>query len=102
MDDDTWAPNGSAPIAEEGAMRRRLTALVVSAAVLGLAAWLIAPPAQAATGDGTPSDPNIAFYGRWDTANPAAVVPHFAGAYLVTGFTGTKVALKQRDTIDLY
>ena len=83
-------------------MRRRLTAFVVSAAVLGLAAWLFAPPAQAATGDGTPSDPNIAFYGRWETTNPAAVVPHFAGAYFVTGFTGTTVALKQRDTIDLY
>jgi lysophospholipase L1-like esterase len=29
-------------------------------------------------------------------------VPHFAGAYFVTGFTGTRVALKQRAAIDLY
>ena len=85
-------------------MRRRPKAFVISAAalLLGLAGWLFAPSAQAAAGDGSPSDPNIAFYGRWDTANPAAVVPHFAGAYFVTGFTGTRVALKQRAAIDLY
>ncbi|MGW4944962.1 cellulose binding domain-containing protein [Actinoplanes sp. NPDC004185] len=78
-------------------MRRWLTVLVLSAAAL-----LLGPAAQAAAGDGSPRDPNIAFYGRWDTANPAAVVPHFAGAYLVTGFTGTRVALRQRAAIDLY
>lgn len=85
-------------------MRRRSTAYVISAValLLGFAGVLLAPSAQAAAGDGTASDPNIAFYGRWDTANPAAVVPHFAGAYFVTGFTGTTVALKQREAIDLY
>lgn len=85
-------------------MRRRPNALVisVSALLLGLTGWLLAPSAQAAAGDGSPRDPNIAFYGRWDTANPAAVVPHFAGAYFVTGFTGTRVALRQRSAIDLY
>src|ERR1700712_2869043 len=85
-------------------MRRRPHVFVISAAalLLGLTGWLLAPAAQAAAGDGTPSDPNIAFYGRWDTASPAAVVPHFAGAYFVTGFTGTHVALRQRSAIDLY
>jgi lysophospholipase L1-like esterase len=85
-------------------VRRRLNIVVISVAalLLGAAGWLLAPAAQAAAGDGSPSDPNIAFYGRWDTANPAAVVPHFAGAYFVTGFTGTHVALRQRSAIDLY
>jgi len=85
-------------------VRRCQNVLLISATalLLSVAGWLLAPSAQAATGDGSPSDPNIAFYGRWDTANPAAVVPHFAGTYLVTGFTGTRVALKQRATIDLY
>lgn len=86
-------------------MRRRLRILVGSAAaglLLMLGGGLLAPPARAAAGDGTPSDPNIAFHGRWDTTNRAAVVPHFAGAYLVTGFTGTRVALRQRAAIDLY
>jgi lysophospholipase L1-like esterase len=76
----------------------RLLVVPIAALVLGL----FAPPAHAAAGDGSPSDPNIAFHGRWDTANPAAVVPKFAGAYLRTGFTGTRVALRQRSTIDLY
>lgn len=85
-------------------MRRRPKAFVVIAAalLLGLGGWLLAPSAQAAAGDGSPGDAHIAYYGRWDTANPAAVVPHFAGAYFVTGFTGTRVALRQRAAIDLY
>ena len=58
-------------------------------------------PAQAATGDGSPGDPNLRFVGRWNTSNSAAYVPGFAGAYFRTGFTGTTVKLKQRNTIDL-
>ncbi|NUT05979.1 MAG: carbohydrate-binding protein [Hamadaea sp.] len=53
-------------------------------------------------GDGSPTDQNIRFAGRWDTRNSAAYVPGWAGAYLKTGFTGTTVKLKQRNTIDLY
>ncbi|MEU4536528.1 GDSL-type esterase/lipase family protein [Streptosporangium sp. NPDC023825] len=53
-------------------------------------------------GDGSPTDPNIRFVGRWDTRNSSAYVPGWAGAYLKTGFTGTTVKLKQRNTIDLY
>ncbi|MEV1239848.1 GDSL-type esterase/lipase family protein [Nonomuraea sp. NPDC049750] len=53
-------------------------------------------------GDGSPTDPNIRFIGRWDTRNSTAYVPGWAGAYLKTGFTGTTVKLKQRNTIDLY
>ncbi|GAA3340508.1 hypothetical protein GCM10020358_28380 [Amorphoplanes nipponensis] len=85
-------------------MHRRPAVFVSSAVALLLcvAGWLLAPSAQAAAGDGSPRDGNIAFYGRWDTTDPAAVVPRFAGAYLVTGFTGTRVALRQRSTIDLY
>ncbi|MFI5937258.1 GDSL-type esterase/lipase family protein [Actinoplanes sp. NPDC051494] len=67
---------------------------------MSLAGILYATPAQAAVG--APNDPNIAFHGRWDTTDPAAVVPKFAGAYFITGFTGTRVSLKQRNAIDLY
>ena len=47
-------------------MRQRPTAFIVFATVLllALAGLLAAPSAGAATGDGSPSDPNIAFYGR--------------------------------------
>src|SRR6476660_3000698 len=103
MADDTSHGLGALPTGEERPMRRRPNVFVIVAAALlvALAGWVLAPPAQAAAGDGSPSDPRIAFYGRWDTTNPAAVVPHFAGAYFVTGFTGTRVALKQRAAIDL-
>jgi len=76
---------------------------VVLVPLLLLAALAIRlPEAAAATGDGSPSDPNITFVGRWDTTNAAAVVPAWAGAYLTTGFTGTTVKLRQRNPIDLY
>ncbi|MFG6201577.1 GDSL-type esterase/lipase family protein [Nonomuraea sp. JJY05] len=53
-------------------------------------------------GDGSPTDPNIRFVGRWDTRDSTAYVPGWAGAHLKTAFTGTTVKLKQRNTIDLY
>jgi lysophospholipase L1-like esterase len=84
---------------------RRVTvgAFLASLAMAMSATALVAvPPASAATGDGSPTDPNIAFIGRWDTSNSAAYVPNWAGAYFKTGFTGTTVKLKQRNTIDLY
>jgi lysophospholipase L1-like esterase len=79
---------------------RLLRAAAVGTAVLLVAG--LATRAQAATGDGSPTDPNIAFVGRWDTRTATAYVPSWAGAYLTTGFTGTTVKLRQRNTIDLY
>ncbi len=73
-----------------------LTLLVASVGLIAV------EPARAATGDGSPTDPNIVFTGRWNTANSAAYVPNWAGAYFTTGFTGTTVKLRQRNTIDLY
>jgi lysophospholipase L1-like esterase len=66
------------------------------------AALLVALPAEAATGDGSPGDANIKFVGRWDTSNSAAYLPNWAGAYFRTAFTGTTVKLRQRNKIDLY
>jgi lysophospholipase L1-like esterase len=83
----------------------RSSLALLGAVVLGLMLSLvapIAPGALAATGDGSPGDANIRFVGRWNTSNPAAYVPGFAGAYFRTGFTGTTVKLKQRNAIDLY
>jgi lysophospholipase L1-like esterase len=79
---------------------------LVAAAVTLLAGFVVAaghtPPAAAATGDGTPTDPNVKFFGRWDTSNPAAYVSEWAGAYVKLGFTGTTVRLRQRNTIDFF
>ncbi|MEU8374687.1 cellulose binding domain-containing protein [Micromonospora sp. NPDC048894] len=82
---------------------RSILAAGAAGVVAVLAATLIGlPPASAATGDGSPTDANIAFVGRWDRSNSSAYVPNWAGAYLRTGFTGTTVKLRQRRTIDLY
>jgi lysophospholipase L1-like esterase len=78
--------------------RRHLITAVLALLLTGVAV----PEAAAATGDGSPSDPNIAFAGRWDTSNAAVHVPGWAGAYLTTGFTGTTVKLKQRNSIDFF
>lgn len=78
------------------------TLIAVAAAALAAAALATVPPtAHAAAGDGTPSDPNITFVGRW---NRSAVpfVSNWAGTYLRTGFTGTSVALRQRRSAELW
>lgn len=59
-------------------------------------------PAAAATGDGTPTDANLRYFGRWDTRSAGAYVSEWAGAYVVVGFTGTTVKLRQRASIDLF
>ncbi len=76
---------------------------VVTLAVAVVAAiTTVVNPAVAATGDGSPSDANIRYFGRWDTRSPDAYVPGWTGAYAVVGFTGTTVKLRQRGSVDLY
>jgi lysophospholipase L1-like esterase len=95
----------------KGLLTRRLVASSLAAvvAVTTLAAQSTAAsaaPADSAasrvTGSGAPADRNIEFVGRWDTTDPAAYVPQWAGAYLRVGFTGTTVALTQRGIIDFW
>ncbi|HEX8343681.1 MAG TPA: cellulose binding domain-containing protein [Actinoplanes sp.] len=83
--------------------RRVLSAMAAGVAGIMTATVLAVQPfAQAATGDGTPTDPNIAFIGRWDRSTSTAFKPNWQGAYFKTGFTGTTVKLRQRNAIDLY
>lgn len=72
-------------------------ALAVTAAVS-----MTVQPASAAGGDGSPGDSNIRYFGRWDTRSAGAYVSEWAGAYVVVGFTGTTVKLRQRNSIDLF
>ena len=86
---------------------RLLTGVVAAAALaaavtMGTGVLSGTHSAQAATTTGSPSDPNIKYYGHWDTSTSTAYVSTWAGAYLKVGFTGTTVKLKQRNTIDLY
>src|SRR6476469_386277 len=55
-----------------------------------------------AAGDGTPTDANLRYFGRWNTSSPTAYVAAWAGAYVLVGFTGRTVRLRQRGTIDLF
>jgi lysophospholipase L1-like esterase len=79
---------------------RRFSAVV--ACLAAVAAVLVGAPAQAATGDGLPTDSNIKYYGRWNTTSSTAYVSEWAGAYVLVGFTGTTVKLRQRNAIDLF
>ncbi|WP_410608328.1 GDSL-type esterase/lipase family protein [Amycolatopsis sp. lyj-109] len=79
--------------------KSRVVTLVV-AVVAGFTT--VVNPAVAAAGDGSPSDANIRYFGRWDTRSPGAYVPGWTGAYAVVGFTGTTVKLRQRGSVDLY
>ena len=87
------------------ALGRTLAALLAVAAALlagGGTALAAAPAEAAAAAPGEPGDPNIHYTGRWDTSDPGAYTPYWAGAYLDVGFTGTTVKLRQRGTIDLW
>jgi lysophospholipase L1-like esterase len=73
----------------------------VLAIVVALVGSLVAAPAVA-TADVLPTDPNIRYFGRWNTSASSAYVSEWAGAYVLVGFTGTTVKLRQRGAIDLF
>lgn len=79
--------------------RSRAVAVVVAVVA---AVTTAVQPASAATGDGSPTDSNIRYFGRWDTRSPSTYASEWAGAYAVLGFTGTTVQLRQRNSVDLY
>ncbi|MET9630369.1 GDSL-type esterase/lipase family protein [Lentzea sp. NPDC006480] len=72
--------------------------LLVAATVL-VSSVVVTPSASAAS---TPTDPNVRYFGRWNTATSSAYVSEWAGAYLAVGFTGRTVKLKQRRAIDFF
>ncbi|MFJ6592326.1 GDSL-type esterase/lipase family protein [Streptomyces violaceusniger] len=59
--------------------------------------------ARAATlGNGSVTDPNIVYTGRWDLGSATAAVPNWTGGYLQTAFTGTTVKIRARDAVNFY
>lgn len=83
-------------------VRRTLPAVLTAVLLACLLSWAGGSPARAAPGDGSVSDPNIVYVGRWDTTSSTAAVPGWTGAYLQTAFTGTTVKVKARDAVNLY
>ena len=79
--------------------RALLAAAMVAIVAVGALTGL---PATAAVGDGSPTDPNVKFAGRWDTSSTSRYVSKWAGAYVKVGFTGRTVKLKQRNAIDFF
>ncbi|MFD8380946.1 GDSL-type esterase/lipase family protein [Streptomyces sp. NPDC059679] len=59
-------------------------------------------PAATALGNGSVTDPNISYVGRWDVSSGTAAVPNWTGGYLQTAFTGTTVKVKARDAVNFY
>ncbi|WP_338894457.1 GDSL-type esterase/lipase family protein [Streptomyces sp. TG1A-60] len=59
-------------------------------------------PAHAAPGDGSVSDPNIVYVGRWDTGSGTTAVANWTGGYVQTSFTGTTVKVKARNAVNFY
>ncbi|WP_030614128.1 GDSL-type esterase/lipase family protein [Streptomyces fulvoviolaceus] len=83
-------------------VRRTLPAVLTAVLLACLLSWAGGSPAQAAPADGSVSDPNIVYVGRWDTTSSTAAVPGWTGAYLQTAFTGTTVKVKARDAVNFY
>ncbi|MFF5982627.1 GDSL-type esterase/lipase family protein [Streptomyces olindensis] len=82
--------------------RRVLPALLTAVLLACLLSWTGGSPAHAAAGDGSVSDPNITYVGRWDVSSGTTAVPQWAGAYLQTGFTGTTVKVRARNAVNFY
>lgn len=61
------------------------------------------PPASevAQAGDGSVSDPNLQYYGRW-TAEGSWRTMGWAGGYVESAFTGSSIGVRLRGTIDMY
>ncbi|MEK7393370.1 MAG: GDSL-type esterase/lipase family protein [Fibrobacterota bacterium] len=69
---------------------------------LCLALLLVLPlEALSATGDGSPTDANLVYVGRWDKTNPSQPQSYWGGAYIRAEFTGTSISVKVGKRVDL-
>jgi hypothetical protein len=87
----------------EHALKRTVRATVIVAMVVAVLAEVAAaaPPVSATTGDGSVSDPNVRYVGRWDTSSGTAI-GNWAAPYIRTGFTGRTIRIKLRDSANIY
>ncbi|MET0406557.1 MAG: AbfB domain-containing protein [Cystobacter sp.] len=81
--------------------RLRCPSLVLALLLLGLCSGGV-PTASAATGDGSPSDSNIVYVGRWDKGNASLYRSNWSGAYFRVDFTGTSVKLRLAGAAHVY
>ncbi|GAA1860345.1 RICIN domain-containing protein [Myceligenerans crystallogenes] len=64
--------------------------------------WRLVPAGGSSqAGDGSVTDPNLQYYGRW-SADGAYRYMGWAGGYVETAFTGSSIGVRLRGAIDLY
>ncbi len=63
---------------------------------------LTSPAAHAITGNGSLTDPNIKYIGRWDISSRTVHTSNWTGAYFKTNFTGTTVQIKLAAPVNIY
>jgi lysophospholipase L1-like esterase len=64
--------------------------------------WKLVPVGTSAAGNGSLTDPNVQFYGRWDRDDATWFQMGWAGGYVETAFTGSSIGVKLRGTIDMW
>src|SRR5882762_8022031 len=89
---------GKGSARREGALQGMVRVAWIFAMAVAVPGGVVtaAPPVNAATGDGSVSDPNVRYMGRWDTSSGTAI-GNWAAPYIRTGFTGTTIRIKLRD-----
>jgi lysophospholipase L1-like esterase len=64
--------------------------------------WKLVPVGSSAAGNGSLTDPNVQFYGRWDRDDATWYQMGWAGGYVETAFSGATIGVKLRGTIDMW
>ncbi|MFG3341627.1 RICIN domain-containing protein [Glycomyces sp. NPDC048151] len=65
--------------------------------------WKLVPlGSTGAAGNGSLTDPNVQFYGRWDRDDATWHQMGWAGGYVETAFSGSSIGVKLRNTIDMW
>ena len=65
--------------------------------------WKLVPVGSTgAAGNGSLTDGNVQYYGRWNTTDASWYTMGWAGGYVETNFSGSSIGVKLRNTIDLY
>jgi lysophospholipase L1-like esterase len=85
-----------------GIIRRVLVLLILGLAIGVTSFTGLYAASNVSPGDGSPTDPNIAYFGRWDKSSASSYTSYWPGAYFKTNFTGTTVKLKLAGPAEFY
>jgi lysophospholipase L1-like esterase len=85
-------------------MKRIFLSIVIGALAVAIlfGSFSLTTHVHAATGVGTPTDPNIKYIGRWDTSTSTVATSYWPGAYFKTAFTGTTVKIKLGGSVNIF